>query len=669
MNKYISKEKINELRNISIEDLLNRQTRKVGGQLTAHCPFHNPEDGDEKSASFYVYEENSYHCFSCGAHGYGAISFVMERDKLNFKEAIAYLDPNTIYNVQDQQQSPHEYLRSRGLDDEETKKRFGIMETTHSGHVAIQFNVPTGFKYRRFGIEPKYMHSKGSTAGLFKTEENKGEIGYINEGEIDSIVLYKHFGIPAWSASTGGASKTVFRNHLEEFASFKKIFLLYDSDTAGKHGARDVAMILGVEKCHIVECPVKDWSDFFALGYTREDFALLLQRAKPAIEVLKTTREDGKEDETDSKSKYLIVSNEEFLKMNFPKNPWLIQSIIRARGITVVAGDGGTGKSLFVLFMLLSILEGSEWLGEFDVPEPKKVLLLDKENDNENIQTNLKSMGITNKNLHIAMYPPSFQLMEFNSDTKMWQKTKAAELLHEHVVNQGIQVVVLDSFVDFFQGNENDPVQIAEFAASCQEIFPNCAIIIIHHESKPAQNSPQRKAGHRMRGSTHIYNMLGSALSISVNDLEKPEIIYVEHSKVRGGEKQKPFEVKMVIELDPDNKKETVVRGFEYLGEASPIRRKIDEAKQEIMNIAREHPNEWITTKDYKQYIKGQVGANNIVSGLKELTTLGNLRTSKGERNADRYMFNKDNESETDIDPDSFIEELERERQQYKTAN
>ncbi|MBV5272313.1 MAG: DNA primase, partial [Lamprocystis purpurea] len=77
-----------------IDDLLARtdiveliggrmQLRKAGKDFQARCPFH-----DEKTPSFTVSQEKQfYHCFGCGAHG-SAIGFLMEYDRLSFREAI-----------------------------------------------------------------------------------------------------------------------------------------------------------------------------------------------------------------------------------------------------------------------------------------------------------------------------------------------------------------------------------------------------------------------------------------------------------------------------------------------------------------------------------------------------------------------------------------------------
>jgi DNA primase len=59
------------------------QLRKAGKDYQARCPFH-----DEKTPSFTVSPDKQfYHCFGCGAHG-SAIGFLMEYDRLAFREAI-----------------------------------------------------------------------------------------------------------------------------------------------------------------------------------------------------------------------------------------------------------------------------------------------------------------------------------------------------------------------------------------------------------------------------------------------------------------------------------------------------------------------------------------------------------------------------------------------------
>lgn len=78
--------KIEDARQRPIVELLDGRVRHVGNRSTASCPFHT-----DKTPSFVVYDDNSYHCFGCSKHGNNAIDFVMQRDGLTFREAVLSL--------------------------------------------------------------------------------------------------------------------------------------------------------------------------------------------------------------------------------------------------------------------------------------------------------------------------------------------------------------------------------------------------------------------------------------------------------------------------------------------------------------------------------------------------------------------------------------------------
>lgn len=63
-----------------------RKLRRTGTRHTALCPFHN-----EKTPSFVIYaDQNSYHCFGCGANG-DSISFIQKLKDCSFNDAIGFL--------------------------------------------------------------------------------------------------------------------------------------------------------------------------------------------------------------------------------------------------------------------------------------------------------------------------------------------------------------------------------------------------------------------------------------------------------------------------------------------------------------------------------------------------------------------------------------------------
>ena len=77
-------------REFPLEDLLTTRIFKATGKWRGNC--HCPLEGHqgEKTPSFYIDKNNHYKCFGCGGHG-DSISFVMQRDGVNFVQAVKSL--------------------------------------------------------------------------------------------------------------------------------------------------------------------------------------------------------------------------------------------------------------------------------------------------------------------------------------------------------------------------------------------------------------------------------------------------------------------------------------------------------------------------------------------------------------------------------------------------
>jgi DNA primase len=67
----LTNEDIQRLRNIRINNIIG--VVDSNRNVSIRCPFHN-----EKTPSFILYPDNSFHCFGCNKNGQGAIDFCME---------------------------------------------------------------------------------------------------------------------------------------------------------------------------------------------------------------------------------------------------------------------------------------------------------------------------------------------------------------------------------------------------------------------------------------------------------------------------------------------------------------------------------------------------------------------------------------------------------------
>lgn len=73
---------------VPIETFYEGKLRRVAGRLLGLCPFH--KNGQERTPSFVIYPNNTYHCFACQANG-DSIDFVQRRQGTGFLDAVKFL--------------------------------------------------------------------------------------------------------------------------------------------------------------------------------------------------------------------------------------------------------------------------------------------------------------------------------------------------------------------------------------------------------------------------------------------------------------------------------------------------------------------------------------------------------------------------------------------------
>jgi hypothetical protein len=181
------------------------------------------------------------------------------------------------------------YLHSRGIPDE-------IVALHRLGWNGQRITIPilnrdgavVCFKLAKDPADqsgsPKMLTSRGGTVELYGWERVLARPCrlIICEGEFDRLVLEAH-GFAAIT-STGGAG--AFRPEwAPDFASIPELYLCFDYDEAGRHGALRVAQC--VPHAKLVKLPEDvgpggDITDFFVrLGRTREHFLQLIDVATP----------------------------------------------------------------------------------------------------------------------------------------------------------------------------------------------------------------------------------------------------------------------------------------------------------------------------------------------------------------------------------------------------
>ena len=83
---------------LNIIDIIGREQKliKVGSNYKSLCPFHN-----EKTPSFTInMQKQNYVCYGCGKSG-DIFSYIMEKYKFSFREALEKLAAEANINIKD----------------------------------------------------------------------------------------------------------------------------------------------------------------------------------------------------------------------------------------------------------------------------------------------------------------------------------------------------------------------------------------------------------------------------------------------------------------------------------------------------------------------------------------------------------------------------------------
>ena len=155
---------------------------------------------------------------------------------------------------------------------------------------------------------------------------------------------------------------------------------------------------------------------------------------------------------------------------------WVILGFIQEGTIIAITGQSKAGKTSVASVLGRAIANGKPFLN-FPAGSPRKVLYVDKENPPSTIKEHLTRLRIRADNgfNYYGKY-----LGGVPDPWSPYILQKCAEVTPP-------PVVIIDSFIAFFKGNENDPTDMRKFFLDLAALTAlGVTIIIIHHTDKSA---------------------------------------------------------------------------------------------------------------------------------------------------------------------------------------
>lgn len=213
----------------------------------------------------------------------------------------------------------------------------------------------------------------------------------------------------------------------------------------------------------------------------------------------------------------------EFEGAPVPERDWVVDGLIPAKTVTILNGDGGTGKSLIALQLAAAAALGTAWMGR--VVDSGPVLFLSAEDDREELHRRIdgvrQSEGVEWSELSnlllSSLAGEDAILAAFDRNSGLLRPTVLYAEISDWIARKKPRLVVLDTAADLYGGNENDRAQVRHFIGMLRglAIKHDTAVLLLAHPSLSGMSS-----GSGSSGSTAWSNSVRSRLYLSrvIND-------------------------------------------------------------------------------------------------------------------------------------------------------
>lgn len=215
-------------------------------------------------------------------------------------------------------------------------------------------------------------------------------------------------------------------------------------------------------------------------------------------------------------AKPLFAPASDWAGLPIPPRKWHVDGLIPGNTVTILGGDGGTGKSLLALQLAVSTVTGTRWVNR-GVDQPGKALVLSAEDDNDELHRRLadicKSHDVPlaklGKLLVRSMAGEDALLAVLDRKTNALKPTALYAEICNTMDRERPKLVIFDTLADLHAGNENDRAHGRQFIGMLRHlaIEYDCAVVLLAHPSLTGLNT-----GTGTSGSTAWSNSVRSRL-------------------------------------------------------------------------------------------------------------------------------------------------------------
>lgn len=268
----------------------------------------------------------------------------------------------------------------------------------------------------------------------------------------------------------------------------------------------------------------------------------------------------------------------EDLEVQFYLDPW-----IPAEGIVFLYGKFGTFKTPITYHMALGLAQGKDVLG-MSVPEKIPVLYVEADSPRIGIQKRFKRLNHIDADMDTFFCYPGLNFLNQSTD----RDSKLIDFLREKHRARKYKVVFLDALRGLHTKDDKESTTATEFYRKVIEIFPDAAVVIVHHSKKDRADQTDQMKTESFSGTQAWINHATVAIQVSLDNNSK-SIVTLTQEKSQVGEKTLPVKIRVLdgteISLPNEVRNEKVAEVLDDLPTTMTAHGK-DEKLAEVLGIS-----------------------------------------------------------------------------------
>ena len=210
-----------------------------------------------------------------------------------------------------------------------------------------------------------------------------------------------------------------------------------------------------------------------------------------------------------------LISAAQLLEKPAPKRAWFVDPYIPHKEVTLLAGDGGIGKSLIGLQLCGAAASGREWMGI--ATRSCTAVFVSCEDDKDELHYRIEKLQAHEPTakldrLYIIDRAGKNNVLAAPERDGVLRSTPLLHSVEVWVRRLKAELLVLDAAADLYGGEENNRAQVRTFIQLLRGIAlrNDCAILLLSHPSVDGM-----KTGRYYSGSTALNNSVRSRLYFS----------------------------------------------------------------------------------------------------------------------------------------------------------